>query len=83
MTCCVPTLRARSFPERIQRRIVSGSLPVRRAASGTVNMLHDATTIAPLAQLASQNANNSPLIEGPVIALSPRHAKVRRDGYRR
>jgi len=35
------------------------------------------------AQLASHNANNSPLIEGPVISLVPRHAKVRREGYRR
>ncbi len=36
MTCCVPILLARSLPERIQRRIVSGFRPVRRAASGTV-----------------------------------------------
>lgn len=37
ITCCVPTLRALSLPERIQRRIVSGSRPARRAASGTVS----------------------------------------------
>jgi hypothetical protein len=36
-----------------------------------------------LAQLASQNANNSLTVEGPVISLTPRHAKVRREGYRR
>jgi double-stranded uracil-DNA glycosylase len=36
MTCCVPILRARSRPLRIQRRIVSGSFPARFAASGTV-----------------------------------------------
>lgn len=38
ITCCVPTLRARSRPERIQRRIVSGSRPAFRAASGTVSI---------------------------------------------
>ena len=38
MKCCVPTFRAGSFPSRIQRRTVSGFLPVRRAASGTVIM---------------------------------------------
>lgn len=37
ITCCVPTLRARNLPDRIQRRIVSGSRPARRAASGTVS----------------------------------------------
>ena len=36
-----------------------------------------------LAQLASHNANNPLTIEGPVLSLAPRHAKVRRDGYRR
>ncbi|MDQ1438292.1 MAG: hypothetical protein QOK43_1921 [Acidimicrobiaceae bacterium] len=35
------------------------------------------------AQLASHNANNALTIEGPVLSLAPRHAKVRRDGYRR
>lgn len=39
MTCCVPTRRERKRPDLIQRRIVSGSRRVRRAASGTVNML--------------------------------------------
>src|SRR5258706_10436721 len=38
ITCCVPTLRAMSFPSRIQRRTVSGLRPTRRAASGTVSM---------------------------------------------
>ena len=33
--------------------------------------------------MASDNANNSPLIEGPVISLAPWHAKVRRESYRR
>jgi hypothetical protein len=37
ITCCVPTLLARSLPDRIQRLIVSGSRPTRRAASGTVS----------------------------------------------
>jgi hypothetical protein len=37
MRCCVPIFCDRSRPERIQRRIVSGFLPVRRAASGTVS----------------------------------------------
>ncbi|MDQ1437703.1 MAG: hypothetical protein QOK43_1332 [Acidimicrobiaceae bacterium] len=36
-----------------------------------------------VAQLASHNANNSLTIDGPVLSLAPRHAKVRRDGYRR
>ena len=35
--CCVPILVALSRPERIQRRTVSGSRFVRRAASGTVS----------------------------------------------
>ena len=34
------------------------------------------------AQLVSHNANNSPVVEGPVISLAPRHANVRRAGYR-
>lgn len=34
------------------------------------------------AQLASHNANNSLTIEGPVLSVAPRHAKVRRDGDR-
>ena len=34
MTCCVPTLCDRSLPSRIQRRTVSGCLPVFLAASG-------------------------------------------------
>jgi hypothetical protein len=36
-----------------------------------------------MAQLASHNANNSLTLEGPMISLTPRHAKVRREGYRR
>jgi len=36
MTCWVPTLCARSRPDRIQRRTVSASRCSRRAASGTV-----------------------------------------------
>jgi hypothetical protein len=44
ITCCVPTLRARSRPDLIQRRIVSGSRRARRAASGTVIMLQHTTT---------------------------------------
>jgi hypothetical protein len=36
-----------------------------------------------VAQLAFRNANNDPLIVGPVISLAPRHAKVRGEGYRR
>jgi hypothetical protein len=39
MTCCVPTFRARSFPSRIHLRMVSGFLPVRLAASGTVSIV--------------------------------------------
>jgi hypothetical protein len=35
----VPTLRARSFPSRIQRLMVSGFRPARRAASGTVSIV--------------------------------------------
>jgi len=38
ITCCVPILRARSRPERIHRRIVSGSRPARCAAWGTVSI---------------------------------------------
>ena len=37
--CCVPILVAFSLPERIQRRTVSGSRFVRRAASGTVSIV--------------------------------------------
>ena len=37
--CCVPIRVALSLPERIQRRIVSGSSFVRRAASGTVSIV--------------------------------------------
>jgi hypothetical protein len=37
--CCVPMRVARSLPERIQRRTVSGSRLVRRAASGTVSIV--------------------------------------------
>lgn len=36
-----------------------------------------------LAQLAFRNANNDPLIVGDRLLLSERHAKVRREGYRR
>ena len=32
---------------------------------------------------APQNANLAPVVEGPAISLAARHAKVRRDGYRR
>jgi hypothetical protein len=32
---------------------------------------------------ASFNTNLAPLIEGPMISLAPKHAKVRREGYRR
>jgi hypothetical protein len=32
---------------------------------------------------ASHNANLVPLVEGPAISLTARHAKVRRDGYAR
>jgi len=39
MTCWVPTRREWSRPERIHRRIVSGSRPTRRAASGTVSIV--------------------------------------------
>ena len=35
-----------------------------------------------LAHPASFNTNLAPLIEGPVISLAPKHAKVRREGYR-
>ena len=35
------------------------------------------------AQLAFRNANNDPLIVGAPLLLSDRHAKVRREGYRR
>jgi hypothetical protein len=46
--------------------------------------LHNAAyEVRNVAQLAFRNANDSPLIEGPVISLAPRHAKVRREGYRR
>lgn len=53
ITCCVPTLLAGRRPERIQRRMVSGSRFTRRAASGTVNIfnvvvynnLYDATAL--------------------------------------
>lgn len=38
-TCWVPTRVERSRPERIQRRMVSGLRPVRRAASGTVSIV--------------------------------------------
>jgi hypothetical protein len=37
--CCVPIRVALSLPERIQRRTVSGSRFVRRAASGTVSIV--------------------------------------------
>ena len=37
--CCVPILVAFKRPERIQRRTVSGSRLVRRAASGTVSIV--------------------------------------------
>ena len=37
--CCVPMRVALSLPERIQRRTVSGSRLVRRAASGTVSIV--------------------------------------------
>jgi hypothetical protein len=36
-----------------------------------------------VAQLAFRNANNDPLIVGAPVLLSDRHAKVRREGYRR
>src|SRR5260370_11771629 len=39
MRCCVPMRVALSLPERIQRRTVSGSRLVRRAASGTVSIV--------------------------------------------
>ena len=35
------------------------------------------------AQLAFRNANNDPLIVGEPLLLTERHAKVRREGYRR
>ncbi len=35
-----------------------------------------------LVHLALHNTNLSPLVEGPVISVSPRYAKVRRNGYR-
>jgi hypothetical protein len=35
------------------------------------------------AQPAFRNANNDPLIVGAPVLLSDRHAKVRREGYRR
>ena len=41
MTCWVPTLRAARRPARIHLRIVSGSFPTRRAASGTVIIVAD------------------------------------------
>jgi ribosomal protein S11 len=40
-----------------------------------------ATPVA--AQLAFRNANNDLLIVGAPVLLSERHAKVRREGYRR
>jgi len=42
-------------------------------------------TLAPPAEAhpASFNTNLAPLIDGPVISLAPKHAKVRRQGYRR
>src|SRR5260370_24730840 len=39
MRCCVPTRVARKRPDLIQRRTVSGSRLVRRAASGTVSIV--------------------------------------------
>jgi hypothetical protein len=39
----VPILRARSLPSRIQRRIVSGFRPARRAASGPVTSSYTTT----------------------------------------
>jgi hypothetical protein len=39
MTCCVPILVAFRRPDLIQRRTVSGSRLVRRAASGTVSIV--------------------------------------------
>jgi hypothetical protein len=29
------------------------------------------------------NANPTPLVKGPMIQLAMRHAKIRRDGYRK
>jgi hypothetical protein len=34
-----------------------------------------------LAPPASHNAKLEPVVEGPAITLTARHAKVRRDGY--
>jgi len=39
--------------------------------------------IPEVAQLAFRNANNDPLIVGEPLLLTERHAKVRREGYRR
>jgi hypothetical protein len=36
-----------------------------------------------VAHPASFNTNLAPVIEGPIISLAPKHAKVRREGYRR
>lgn len=49
-------------------------------AKGYPDSRRKATPVA--AQLASHDANNSPVVQGPVISLAPRHAKVRRVGYR-
>lgn len=51
-----------------------------------VRILRPLVASAPLADialLASHNVNNSLLVGGPVISLARRHAKVRREGYRR
>ena len=59
--CCVPTFRDGKRPERIQRRIVSGFLPVFLAASGTVS-----TGVAYYNTLVS----GSPLSSGDVTQAS-------------
>jgi hypothetical protein len=41
------------------------------------------TLVRESAPPASFDANLAPLIEAPVISLAPKHAKVRREGYRR
>jgi hypothetical protein len=44
---------------------------------------HTGPLVCDRRSLAFRNANNSPLIVGESLLLTERHAKVRREGYRR
>jgi hypothetical protein len=79
-----PRVRRTDDPGAVQPRATSGRhlIPQRAGRgeeSGSRKQLHDSSPVHP----TGQKSKKCPQVEGHVLHLSARHAKLRRNGYRR